>query len=365
MNHYSVELQSVSKVFEHAGARWERVVAVDDVSIQLRKGELLTLLGPSGCGKTTTLRMIGGFEIPTRGDVLLEGKVITNLPPNRRDTAMVFQSYALFPHMTVFENVAYGLRMRKMGAGEIEDRVGRALTLVGLDGMERRPPGALSGGQQQRVALARALVVEPKVLLLDEPLSNLDAKLRAQMRIEIRKIQQSLGITSVYVTHDQEEAMGLSDWVAVMNSGHIEQIGTPMQVYTRPATRFVADFMGKKTSFLPGVVVGADGDATVVSVFDAVFPFGAVPGILAGQNVELVVRPENVEVVAPGQGDFPGRVVHAAYLGSQITYEIVVCGFTITAEVPSPEEREVFMRGSHVGVILKTRSVHVLRQNDI
>ena len=160
MNHYSVELQSVSKVFEHAGARWERVVAVDDVSIQLRKGELLTLLGPSGCGKTTTLRMIGGFEIPTRGDVLLEGKVITNLPPNRRDTAMVFQSYALFPHMTVFENVAYGLRMRKMGAGEIEDRVGRALTLVGLDGMERRPPGALSGGQQQRVALARALVVE-------------------------------------------------------------------------------------------------------------------------------------------------------------------------------------------------------------
>ena len=163
---------------------------MDDVSIQLRKGELLTLLGPSGCGKTTTLRMIGGFEIPTRGDVLLEGKVITNLPPNRRDTAMVFQSYALFPHMTVFENVAYGLRMRKMGAGEIEDRVGRALTLVGLDGMERRPPGALSGGQQQRVALARALVVEPKVLLLDEPLSNLDAKLRAQMRIEIRKIPQ-------------------------------------------------------------------------------------------------------------------------------------------------------------------------------
>ena len=214
MNHYSVELQSVSKVFEHAGARWERVVAVDDVSIQLRKGELLTLLGPSGCGKTTTLRMIGGFEIPTRGDVLLEGKVITNLPPNRRDTAMVFQSYALFPHMTVFENVAYGLRMRKMGAGEIEDRVGHALTLVGLDGMERRPPGALSGGQQQRVALARALVVEPKVLLLDEPLSNLDAKLRAQMRIEIRKIQQSLGITSVYVTHDQEEAMGhLTGWL--------------------------------------------------------------------------------------------------------------------------------------------------------
>jgi len=362
MNHYSVELQSVSKVFEHAGARWERVVAVDDVSIQLRKGELLTLLGPSGCGKTTTLRMIGGFEIPTRGDVLLEGKVITNLPPNRRDTAMVFQSYALFPHMTVFENVAYGLRMRKMGAGEIEDRVGHALTLVGLDGMERRPPGALSGGQQQRVALARALVVEPKVLLLDEPLSNLDAKLRAQMRIEIRKIQQSLGITSVYVTHDQEEAMGLSDWVAVMNSGHIEHIGTPMQAYARPATRFVADFMGKKTSFLPGVVVGADANETVVSVFDAVLPFRAVPGMLAGRNVELVVRPENVEVVASGQGGFPGRVVHAAYLGSQITYEIVVCGFTITAEVPNPEEREIFTRGNHVGVVLRTRSIHLLPQ---
>ena len=362
MNHYSVELQSVSKVFEHAGARWEGVVAVDGVSIQLRKGELLTLLGPSGCGKTTTLRMIGGFEIPTRGEVLLEGKVITNLPPNRRDTAMVFQSYALFPHMTVFENVAYGLRMRKMSANEIAERVGRALTLVGLDGMERRPPGALSGGQQQRVALARALVVEPKVLLLDEPLSNLDAKLRAQMRIEIRKIQQSLGITSVYVTHDQEEAMSLSDWVSVMNSGRIEQMGTPTQVYARPATRFVADFMGRKTSFLPGAAVGTDGDEVMVSIFDDVLPFRAVPDILPGQSVELVVRPENVDVVAPGHGGFPGRVVHAAYLGSQITYEIAVCGFTVTAEVPNPEEREIFTRGSHVGVVLRTRSIHLLPQ---
>ena len=182
------------------------------------------------------------------------------------------------------------------------------------------------------------------------------------MRIEIRKIQQSLGITSVYVTHDQEEAMSLSDWVAVMNSGRIEQMGTPTQVYARPATRFVADFMGKKTSFLPGAAIGTDGDEIMVSVFDDVLPFKAVPDILPGQRVELVVRPENVDVVAPRSGGLPGRVVHAAYLGSQITYEIAVCGLTVTAEVPNPEEREIFTRGSHVGVVLRTRSIHLLPQ---
>ncbi len=360
MDRYSVELINVTKVFEHATGRSERIVAVDNVSIQLRHGELLTLLGPSGCGKTTTLRMVGGFEVPSSGDILLDGKVINNVPPNHRDTAMVFQSYALFPHMTVFENVAYGLRMRKMAPGAIRAKVCQVLSLVGLEGMENRPPGALSGGQQQRVALARALVVEPKVLLLDEPLSNLDAKLRTQMRVEIRKIQQALNIASIYVTHDQEEAMSLSDRIAVMNRGRIEQIGTPMEVYARPATRFVGDFMGKKTSFIAGVVVGIDGQDMMVRVLDTVLPFRGVPGMRPGTEVELVVRPETVDIVSPGEGAFDGRITHASYLGSQVSYEVSLRGLTINAEVPNPQETQVFSRGSEVGVNLKTRSIHVL-----
>ncbi len=360
MERYSVELVRVSKLFEQAGGRSDRVVAVDDVSLQLREGELLTLLGPSGCGKTTTLRIVGGFEIPSSGDILLDGKVINNVPPNRRDTAMVFQSYALFPHMTVYENVSYGLRMRKMAPSAIDSKVRQVLALVGLEGMERRPPGALSGGQQQRVALARALVVEPKVLLLDEPLSNLDAKLRTQMRVEIRKIQQTMNITSMYVTHDQEEAMSLSDRIAVMNQGRIEQVGTPTDVYSRPASRFVADFMGKKTSFIAGVVVGSEGADTMVRVLDAVLPFRTAAGMPGGTRVELVVRPETVDVVPPGEGAFAARITHASYLGSQVSYELDLGGLSINAEVPNPQETRIFGRGSEVGVNLRTRSIHLL-----
>lgn len=360
MDRYSVELINVTKVFEHAAGRADSVVAVDSVSLRLREGELLTLLGPSGCGKTTTLRMVGGFEPPTSGDILLDGKVITNVPPNRRDTAMVFQSYALFPHMTVFENVAYGLRMRKLTQGEIRAKVREVLSLVGLEGMEHRPPGALSGGQQQRVALARALVVEPKVLLLDEPLSNLDAKLRMQMRVEIRKIQQALNITSIYVTHDQEEAMSLSDRIAVMNKGRIEQIGTPMAVYGRPATRFVADFMGRKTSFIPGVVMERRGSELVVNVLDKILRFEDAPDFSPGSRVELVVRPETMDIVPLEAGTFEATITHAAYLGSQVSYEVNMGGPVVHAEVPNPQERGVASRGSRVGVNLRTKSVHLL-----
>lgn len=360
MDRYSVQLVNVTKIFGQGAGRPDAVVAVDNVSLRLREGELLTLLGPSGCGKTTTLRMVGGFEFPTSGEILLDGKVINDVPPNRRDTAMVFQSYALFPHMTVFENVAYGLRMRKLTASAICTKVREVLALVGLEGMEQRPPGALSGGQQQRVALARALVVEPKVLLLDEPLSNLDAKLRTQMRVEIRKIQQALNITSIYVTHDQEEAMSLSDRIAVMNKGRIEQVGTPMEVYGRPATRFVADFMGKKTSFIPGVVMGRSGRELVVNVLDEALRFEGASDLAQGTRVELVVRPETVDIVPSGTGTFEATITHASYLGSQVSYEINMGGHIINAEVPNPQEKGVASRGSRVGVNLRTKSIHLL-----
>ncbi|MGE5551853.1 MAG: ABC transporter ATP-binding protein [Bacteroidota bacterium] len=360
MERYSIELIEVSKVFSQAAGRREEVLAVNNVSFQLRQGELLTLLGPSGCGKTTTLRMIGGFEEPSAGRIILDGKEISHVPPNKRDTAMVFQSYALFPHMTVFENVAYGLRMRKSSQDAIADRVGQVIKLVGLEGMEHRPPGALSGGQQQRVALARALVVEPKVLLFDEPLSNLDAKLRAQMRAEIRGIQQKLNIASVYVTHDQEEAMSLSDRIAVMNKGRIEQIGTPVEVYARPKTKFVADFMGKKTAFVEGAVERYESGDLLVNVFGTVLRCRSAVELSAGARVELVLRPEAVDIVSPPGGSFAGRITRLSYLGSVVAYEVEVAGQTIHAEVPNPLERQFFEQGSEVGVNLRMSGVHIL-----
>ncbi|NMC79785.1 MAG: ABC transporter ATP-binding protein, partial [Chloroflexi bacterium] len=224
----NLSLEQVTKVFEQGQ---NEVRAVDDISLEVRGGEFLTLLGPSGCGKTTTLRLIAGFEFPTAGRIILDGKDMVNQPPNKRPMAMVFQSYALFPHLNVFDNVAYGLRLRRMRENEIREAVEIALHMMNLVDLEKRSPNQLSGGQQQRVALARAMVMKPKLLLFDEPLSNLDAKLRAQMRTEIRHLQQRLGITSIYVTHDQVEAMSLSDRIVVMNQGHIEQVGTPEEIY--------------------------------------------------------------------------------------------------------------------------------------
>ncbi|MEM2414106.1 MAG: ABC transporter ATP-binding protein, partial [Sulfolobales archaeon] len=252
----SIELVQVSK-------RFGKVLAVDKVSVEIEKGEFFTFLGPSGCGKTTTLRIIAGLEIPDEGRVIMDGADITYLPPHKRDTAMVFQNYALWPHMTVFENVAYGLKVRKYPKEEIRRKVKEVLELVRLEGLEDRYPTQLSGGQQQRVALARALVVEPKALLLDEPLSNLDAKLRIEMREELKRIQKSLNITAVYVTHDQEEAMVLSDRIAVMNRGRVVQIGSPEELYGRPKTLFVATFIGKY-NILEGVVREVEGDTVSI-----------------------------------------------------------------------------------------------------
>src|SRR5712692_4798036 len=257
-------LEHLTKTFP-ALAREGEVTAVDDVSLDIAQVEFITLLGPSGCGKTTALRLIAGFESPAQGRIMLDGQCLYDVPPNRRAMAMVFQSYAIFPHLNVFENIAYGLKVQKLSASEIRRKIAEVLSLTALTGLEHRAPHQLSGGQQQRVALARALVMEPKVLLFDEPLSNLDAKLREQMRVEIRAIQQRLGITSVYVTHDQVEAMTLSDRIVVMNKGRIEQVGTPQAIYQRPASRFVADFIGKANFVEARVLSQRDGQVRIQS----------------------------------------------------------------------------------------------------
>ena len=313
------------------------VVAVDDVSLEVEKGAMVTLLGPSGCGKTTLLRMIAGFEEPTRGEIYFGDRRVDRLAPNVRDTAMVFQSYAIFPHLDVYENVAFGLRMGRAPEAEVRERVGRVLELVGLSGLEKRAPSQLSGGQQQRVALARCIVLEPHVLLFDEPLSNLDAKLREQMRFEVRELQQRLGVTSVYVTHDQAEAMALSDLVVVMNRGRIEQVAPPREVYSRPVNRFVADFIGK-ANFLTGTVVNAD----TVDVAGARLPLSSEAPVPAGGRVELVVRPEAVVLQRDGAGA-PGVVTRAAFMGDHAEYEVrLLTGETVVAHESNPAERGMF-----------------------
>jgi iron(III) transport system ATP-binding protein len=319
-----VVLEDVVKIFTARGGSGE-VVAVDHVFIEIERGELVTLLGPSGCGKTTTLRLIAGFEFPTEGTILLDGKVINDDPPHKRDMSMVFQSYAIFPHLTVYENTAYGLKVQRLSRSETRERVARALEMVELTGLENRAPNQLSGGQQQRVALARALVMEPKVLLMDEPLSNLDAKLREQMRTEIRRIQQRLGITSVYVTHDQVEAMTLSDRIVVMNDGRIEQIGSPTEIYRRPQTHFVADFIGR-ANFVDGTVRRQLDGRLMLDTLGATLTVEAPEGEWKpGATATCVIRPEMVEIDA-ADGQAEGIVRRATYLGNVIEYDVEVSG---------------------------------------
>jgi iron(III) transport system ATP-binding protein len=332
------------------------VVAVDDVDLEVEKGQLVTLLGPSGCGKTTLLRMIAGFEEPTRGEVWFGERRVDKLAPNARDTAMVFQSYAIFPHLNVYENVAFGLRMQRMKAKALRERVGRVLELVGLTPMAERAPSALSGGQQQRVALARCIVMEPQLLLFDEPLSNLDAKLREQMRIEIRDLQQRLGITSVYVTHDQIEAMSMSDQVVVMNAGRVEQVGPPEEIYARPRSRFVADFIGK-ANFVEGRVV----DEHTVQVAEARLPLSGVTSLPPGSAVTLVARPEAIrlEPAAPDahgatpDGGVHGTVTRAMFLGSHAEYMVDVDGAgPLQVDASNPAHGGMYAPGDRVLTVL-------------
>lgn len=313
-----VRLSRLSKAFGET-------VAVDDIDLDIADGGLTTFLGPSGCGKTTTLRMVAGLETPTGGTIVVGDETVhgegIHIPPERRRIGMVFQSYAVWPHMRVFDNVAYPLKVRRMRKEEVRRRTMAALKTVQLDDLADRFPAQLSGGQQQRVAVARAIVFEPQILLLDEPLSNLDAKLRVQMRMEIRELQQRLGVTTLYVTHDQHEALAISDQVAVMNQGKIVQLGSPQEVYEQPATRFVADFVGW-TNFLPGKVTGNG----VVEMLGKTIAAGSV-GAQVGSSVHVTVRPEDVRVGSNG-GDqevvFDGEVRSTMYLGRNSMCEVAV-----------------------------------------
>ncbi|MER7544438.1 ABC transporter ATP-binding protein [Spirillospora sp. NPDC127506] len=321
----AIELTGVEKDYHAHG---ETVAAVRGIDLEIAQGEFFSLLGPSGCGKTTTMRMIAGFEEPTAGTVRLLGQDVTGVPPNRRDVNMVFQSYALFPHMSVFENVAFGLRRRGVPKAEIAERVGGMLGIVDLAGRERRRPAELSGGQQQRVALARALVNRPRALLLDEPLGALDLKLRQAMQVELKRIQREVGITFVYVTHDQSEALTMSDRIAVMNDGRIEQLGTPREIYEHPASRFVAGFIG--TSNLLGGEIAEVGRGTAVISYG---PDGRIEvpirdglKVAAGERLELTVRPEKIGIGLDKPADelcgVRGTVTEVVYLGTATNYNI-------------------------------------------
>ena len=303
----------------------EEFLAVNNVNLDVQPGEFLTFLGPSGCGKTTTLRMIAGFETPSSGQILIDGVDITNVPANERGLGFVFQNYALFPHMTIFDNVAYGLKIRGESKNTMATKVREALALVGLTKAEQRYPSQLSGGEQQRVALARVLVLRPKLLLMDEPLSNLDAKLRLHMRTEIRHIQQKLGITCLYVTHDQKEALTMSDRIMVMHGGKIEQIGTPMQLYEDPATPFVADFIGQ-ANLIEGRLeaVQADGYGIIsVSGQKLRARMGKQNPSAVGENAYLVVRPENLHLQA-GSESFTVQIVNRLFEGDRIDYHVQI-----------------------------------------
>jgi spermidine/putrescine transport system ATP-binding protein len=309
--------------------RFGDVVAVDDLSLDIRRGEFFSLLGPSGCGKTTTLRMIGGFEEATAGTIYLGEADVTNLPSYRRDVNTVFQNYALFPHLNVYENVAFGLKRKRVSADTIRQRVAEMLELVELPGYERRKPSQLSGGQQQRVALARALINHPRVLLLDEPLGALDLKLRKQMQIELKRIQTEVGITFIYVTHDQEEAMTMSDRIAVMRHGRIEQLGTPEDLYERPRTHFVAGFLGV-SNLLHGTVVSRDGTLAGIRVGDGTILRAPSEMLNGSDSVRLGVRPEKLRIVAVEHetqaearedlNRLRGRVLDASYIGVSTQY---------------------------------------------
>ncbi len=349
----AIAARNVSKVFPGKDGAFR---ALDDVSVEIREGEFFTLLGPSGCGKTTLLRLIAGFEHPTEGAILLHGDDISRLPPHKRPVNTVFQSYALFPHLTVAQNIAFGLEMLGRPKDEIARTTDRMLRMVKMEAMRDRQTGAISGGQQQRVALARALAPEPKVLLLDEPLSALDLKLRKEMQIELKRLQTETGITFVFVTHDQEEALTMSDRIAVMSEGRILQMGPPREIYDAPASRFVASFIGE-TNFLEAEVEGAalrlPGGLTLEA------PAGAAPG-----RTSVVVRPEHVRLTEPGApGSLPAEIAEIVYFGTDTHYRLALeDGETVTARVQNAPASEAPLRaGAPVGLTFAPGAVRLVR----
>ena len=334
--------------------RYGSVCGVDGVSFDVADGELISLLGPSGCGKTTTLRCIGGYETPTEGRIEIAGELVNDVPIYRRDIGMVFQSYALFPHKTVGENVGFALKMRGVSKAEQRDRIAEALALVGMPDYEARSPKQLSGGQRQRVALARAVIHRPAVLLLDEPLANLDRKLREQMRVEIKLIQAKVGISAVFVTHDQEEALVMSDRIAVMEGGRIHQLGTPSEIYNQPATPFVARFIGDN-NFLEGQVVGFEGSLSHVRLCDGTIVTAAGKKGACGKSVGIVIRPERIAIDTESPRGavnvIGGRVEFVTYLGSMASYRVKsVGGMTFQVMKPVAGERPRFTEGDVVSL---------------
>jgi iron(III) transport system ATP-binding protein len=346
-----IEIQSLFK-------RFKKVVAINHIRLEVGKGEMLTLLGPSGCGKTTTLRCIAGLEKPDGGDIVIDGRPMLSqgfVEPSKRGIGMVFQNYAVWPHMKVYNNIVYGLKIQKMSRPQMKEKAQKVLELVGLSGLEDRYPAQLSGGQQQRVALARALVGNPKVLLLDEPLSNLDAKLREELRFEIKSLVRRMGITSVYVTHDQAEAMVISDRIAVMDSGNVVQVGSAQEIYSKPANRFVADFIGTM-NFMPGEIVQLNRDtdqAHVLTEFSEkmLCTLPDSQDIKTGDKVYASIRPEDVEIFTQspqtGENVFKGTIAHKAYLGNFLYFFVNVKDTMIRVQVPHyvPQEegQEIYL----------------------
>ena len=351
-----VRLEHISKIYKDPKTGKD-FYAVQDTTLDIEPGTFVTLLGPSGCGKTTTLRMIAGFESPDEGDIYLGDEAINALTPNKRDTAMVFQSYALLPHYNVFDNVAYGLKIRKLPKEEIQERVMNILKLVEMEGMESRMTNQLSGGQQQRVALARALVIEPSVLLFDEPLSNLDAKLRVTMRTEIRKIQQKVGITAIYVTHDQSEAMSISDKIIIMSKGKVEQIGTPREIYYHPTSKFVADFIGE-ANFLEAQVRSADGETAMISVAGGEFEVNNFAHAKAGETATLVLRPEGVSLSEKGL--LEGTVTLSTFMGAYQYYQMIVGDIEIQITDYNPVNRRIYEVGEKAYLDFDPKGVYIL-----
>lgn len=339
-----ISLQDVDKNFDD-----ERVVKKLNLSVE--EGEFLTMLGPSGCGKTTTLRMIAGFEYPTEGQIFLEGENVEDKKPNERNVNTVFQNYALFPHMNVFDNIAFGLVEKKVKKDEIRRRVEEMIKLVRLDGMEKRMPSQMSGGQKQRVAIARALVNRPRVLLLDEPLGALDLKLRKQMQGELKHLQKQLGITFIYVTHDQEEALTMSDTIVVMNQGYIQQIGTPEDIYNEPTNAFVADFIGE-SNIIDGIML----KDRLVKILDVNFPC-VDEGFGVQTPVDVVIRPEDVELVAPEQGMLEGDVTSLIFKGVHWEIEVMANGYEWLVQTT-----QMHPVGSHVGIKVDPFNIQIMNK---
>src|SRR5262245_8319468 len=335
---------------------------IGPISLSVAAGEFVSLLGPSGCGKTTTLRCIAGFEAPSEGSILRSGTSIEQQPPNRRNIGLVFQTFALFPHLTIFENVAFGLRLRRIGEAELKQRVGQALELVGLPDLGGRYPRQLSGGQQQRIAIARSVVLEPRILLFDEPLSNLDLKLRLAMRRELRELQRRLGKTAVYVTHDQGEALALSDRIVVMSNGRIEQIGSPQEIYERPANAFVADFIGS-SNLLDATVVGCDGTATIIDVGGLTLRAGLAEHA-CGASIVAMVRPERIRLAAAhesgGDNRLSARIREGTYLGQDLHLSLRIEGGQELSVVTQGSAARHLAPGEEVVVLVDATDIFLL-----